>query len=245
MTAENFDPDYLKINPNGTVPSLISASFSRHLVDSREILNYLDGSRSSGTNLTPKDPQVQELVDKLIELVHSDDVGTNLILLQARNKEEMEAKKASPFKDFVGNRQKVLEKNKAAFPDHPFYGPKSAENGALNKLYETDIGPEHEEFFKMTQDMYRKFAAGMDRLESLIVLPYAAGDNVTLADLHIVPWLSHAMAGVGTTDPEDFGKLESHIQKTVPDFTIGPKTREWWLNFSKRPSFMSVFATLH
>ena len=243
--AENFDPGYIKINPNGTVPSLTHPSFPRPLVDTREILTYIDGSRSTGTALTPSDPKKKELVDKLIALVHSEDVDTNLILLRARDEDEFEAKKASPWHDFVRNRQNELEKQKAANPSHPFYGPKAVQNGVLSKLYDTPTGPEHEEFFKLTRDMYHKFATGMDRLESLILLPYAVGENLTLADLHIVPWFSHSLVGVGTTEPEDFDKLEKHIQKTVPDFKIGPKTKEWWLNMTKRPSFQKVYATLH
>jgi glutathione S-transferase len=145
----------------------------------------------------------------------------------------------------VANRQKALEKHKATNPDHPFYPLKTAKNGALHKLYETDLSPAHEEFFATTQEMYRKFAAGMNELEELVVLPYAAGDDVTLADLHIVPWLSHAMANVGTTDPLDLDKLEKHIQKTVPEFKIGPKTREWCGNFVKRESFREVSKVLH
>lgn len=157
----------------------------------------------------------------------------------------MAAKKVSPWHAFIANRQTALEKHHARYPEHPFYGPKAIENGALNKLYETPIGPDHEAFFKMTQGMYVKFAAGMDELETLVKLPYAAGDNVTLADLHMVPWFAHSLAGVGTSDPEDFGKLEAHIRKTVPRFEIGAKTREWWGNFGKRESFREVFATLH
>jgi glutathione S-transferase len=245
VTAENFDPDYLKINPNGTVPSLTSPSFSRPLVDSTEILTYLDDARPSGPKLSPTDAETKKIVENLIGLVHSDDVGTNLILLQSRNKDELEAKRASPFKDFVGKRQEKLEEYKSKLPDHPFYGPKAQENGALNNLYVTDIGPDHPVFFEHTNDMYRKFAAGMDRLEPLIVLPYAAGDNVTLADLHMVPWLAHAMWGAGTTDILDFGPLERLIQKTVPDFKVGPKTRAWWENMSKRDSFKQVFPHLH
>lgn len=222
-------------------------SFSHPLVDTREILTYLDQSRSSGDlpSLTPTDPREKDIVDKLIALVHSDDVGTNLILLQARNEDEMEVKKKSPFHDYIGNRQKALESYQVALPEHPFYPGKSQENGMLNRLYETETGPEHEKFFQSTQEGYRKFAAGMDQLESLLVLPYAAGDNVTLADLHIVPWMSHAMWGVGTTNPEDFGKLEEHIRKTVPQFRIGMKTREWWLKFGERESFRKVYAKLH
>jgi len=43
----------------------------------------------------------------------------------------------------------------------------------------------------------------------------------------------------------DFGPLEALIQKTVPNFKVGPKTREWWSNMSKRESFKKVYPNLH
>lgn len=82
-------------------------------------------------------------------------------------------------------------------------------------------------------------------LETRIVLPYAVGDNVTLADLHMAPWLSHTLFALGTTDPSDFSKLEGRIQQIIPNFKLGPNIREWWKNFGKRDSFQKVFEVLH
>jgi len=70
------------------------------------------------------------------------------------------------------------------------------------------------------------FAAGLNMLERQILLPYAVGDHVTLADLHIAPWLSHTLYALGTTDPSDFSKLEGRIQQVVPNFKLGPKIPE-------------------
>src|SRR5690242_9146217 len=95
VAGENFNLDYLKINPNGTVPSLIAPQLRRPLVDSTEILEFLDSSRQSGTKLTPEDTPTRGVMQNLIELVHSDEVGTNLILLQARSEEEMKRKRSS------------------------------------------------------------------------------------------------------------------------------------------------------
>ncbi|KAF2100133.1 hypothetical protein NA57DRAFT_75633 [Rhizodiscina lignyota] len=243
-TAENFDPKYLKINPNGTIPSIVAPKLSQPLTDSTDILKFLDNSRPEGPPLVV-DSCDRAVMQKLLDLVHSDKVHTNLILLQARNAEEMKAKQNSSFKDFINARQQKLEEHGAANPQHPFYGPKARDNGTIHKLYNSDIGPEHEEFFMHSDHAFSEFADGMNELEATLVLPYAAGDQVTLADLHIVPWLSHAMWGSGATAIDDFGPLERLIQVSVPDFKIGPKTKEWWANMNKRESFKKVFPKLH
>lgn len=247
VTAANFDPEYLKINPNGTVPSITAASLNKPLTESADCLTYLDQARpNSGVNLTPRDPKTQEIVQKLINLVHSDAVGTNLILLMARDKEEFQGKQSSMWKDYVGTRQQVLEQNRTAHPEHEFYGGKSMENGMLNGLYTSEeIGPHHEAFFAHSREGYQKFANGVAELDSLLVLPYAAGEEVTLADLHVVPWLAHAMWGAGASEVGDFAPLEELVRKSVPGFKVGEKIRQWWSTFGERESFKKVYPALH
>ncbi|KAK2798189.1 hypothetical protein FQN51_007875 [Onygenales sp. PD_10] len=242
ITAENFEPDYLAINPNGTIPSLTGPALDKPLIESADILEYLNQSHpSSGPELIPTDPIILNRMKELIDLVHSKDVNTNLILLQARDKTELVDKRGSIWKTFLANRQAKLDQYSSSLPAHPFYGPKSLENSHVNKLYNTEIGPDHEAFFDLTHDMYRRFAAGMARLESLLALPYAAGMEVTAADLHIVPWLAHAMWGAGGVEVAAFEPLEKLIGKTVLGFKVGPRTREWWVNFVKRESFKEIF----
>jgi glutathione S-transferase len=243
VAAANFDPEYLMINPMGTVPSLVVPSLSKPLTDSRDVLNYLDEVKTP--SLTPSDPKLKAIMDAIVSLVHSDDVGTDLILLQARDVEELNGKRTGGYGDFIAVRQKVLENNHTAYPDHPFYGPKAIENGALHNLYTTKPSAEHEAFFKETQAGYVRFAAEVDRLETLLVLPYAAGEQVTHADLHAVPWLAHAMAGVGTKEIGDLSTMEAHIQKSVPEFKFGPKLQKWWENYTSRAAFKEVFLELH
>ncbi|KAK5056139.1 hypothetical protein LTR84_012692 [Exophiala bonariae] len=247
LGAGNFDVDYLAINPNGTIPSLTAPSLKKPIIESAEILTYLDRLHpDSGAQLTPKDEETQAISQKLIDLVHSDAVGTNLVLLTARDGEEFRAKQSGMFKGWIGTRQKVLEQNHAQYPEHVFYGPKALENGALNDLYtSTEIGPGHEAFFAQSRDGYQVFAKSVDELDSLIVLPYAAGNEVTLADLNIVPWLAHAMWGAGATEVGDFGPLETLVKKSVPGFVVGDKIRKWWSTFGERESFKTVYPHLH
>ncbi|KAJ4309584.1 hypothetical protein N0V84_011426 [Fusarium piperis] len=243
--AENFDPEYLKINPNGTVPSLESSALEKPLIQSMDILRYVDSL--SEPTLVPKDPKVRQKAQQIIDLVHSSDVDTNIILFTARDAKEMEAKKASMWKHFLQNRQTRLEQEHQASPDNAFYSFKREENGAINKLYATEIGVDHEQFFQGSHNQYRTFAAGMNKLEDILVLPYAAGDSLTEADFHVVPWLSHALRGAGTepTDIHNFGPLEELIRKSEPGFSVGPKTKQWWQTISTNKSFKKVYLSLH
>lgn len=239
--------EYLAINPNGTIPSLTAPSLDKPIIQSADVLTYLDRSHpGSGVDLTPKDKKTQDISQQLINLVHSDAVATDGILLMARDQEELKAKQSSMWKDYIATRQKVLEQNRVRYPEHEFYGGKAVENGGLNDLFTPkEMGPEHDAFFAHSREGYRLFAKGVAELDSLLVLPYAAGEEVTLADLNIVPWLAHAMWGAGATEVGDFGPLETLVRKSEPDFKVGEKIRKWWATVGERESFKKVYPKLH
>lgn len=247
VKAENLDPKYLKQNRNGTVPTLTASHLSEPLVDTRQILEFLDVSRPSvdGPDLTPAGTQEKAAANALIELVHSSDLDTSLILYGCLDNSEVDRVKASPLYAYLAARQTALKKYHSADPANAFHGAKLEENGTLYSIFTDASSADRDAFFKDTAARFKKFAAGLDELERHIRLPYATGDHVTLADLHIVPWLSHTLWALGTTDHSDFSKLEGRIQQTVPDFKTGPKLREWWDNFGKRDSFQEVFKELH
>lgn len=246
VNGENFAPEYVEINPNGTIPSLTSASLAEPLIESADILKHLDSNHPDGPSLFPTDPKQLSKVERLIAHVHQPKLSTNLILLQARDAEELEAKKASFWKDFVGNRQGKLVKYGATHPKIPLYQSRTPENGKLYNLYNTsEIGPDHEQFFIDSQQGYKDFAAGLRKLDAMIVLPYAAGDKVTAADMHIVPWLAHALWGAGGESVDEFEPLEELIKKSVPDFEFGDKIRTWWANISATETFKKNYPNLH
>ena len=250
VSADNFDPAYLDINPNGTVPSLTAPSLAAPLVDSRDVLRHLDAGRPAAPSLAPAadDKAAHERMGAIIELAHAPALSTNLILLQARDAGELRAKREGLWGSFVAARQSRLEAEREKNPAHGFYGPKAAENGQLASLYAGDaVGADHERFFAETHDAYVEFARELGKLDALLVLPFALGDTVTEADLHVVPWLAHAMWGAGTepTSVLDFAPLEELVRKSVPGFTVGPRIKEWWGNFSERASFKKVFPVLH
>lgn len=246
VDGENFAPEYVKINPNGTIPSLTSTSLQKPLIDSTEILAYLDSLRPEGPSLFPKDTKKRSKTEELIAHVHQPKLSTNLILLQARDAQELNAKRNSPSKNFIANRQRRLLKYIVAHPEIPLYTSRTHENGKLYQLYnDSEIGPEHEQFFRDSHQGYKDFAAGLNELDSMLVLPYAPGDNITAADLHIVPWLAHALWGAGGNAIYDFDPLEKLIQKSVPNFEFGEKTKTWWKNISTTDMFKKNYPSLH
>jgi len=243
--GENFNPDFLKVQPNGTIPALTSSDLAKPLIESADILAYLDKTRPGSKSLFPTDAAQRQRMDALIDLVHQPQMSTNLILLAARDKEEMDKKKAGIWKQFVDNRQEKLERYGAAHPENPFYAPKTKENGQLYELYKADVGPAHDQFFRDNDEGYKGLARGLQKLDSLLVLPYSAGESVTAADFHIVPWMAHALWGAGGTFIEEFQPLENLIKKSDPDFKFGEKTKTWWKNISATPAFQQVFPQLH
>jgi glutathione S-transferase len=246
VDGENFAPEYVQINPNGTIPSLTSSSLPEPLVDSKDILRYLDSNHPKGPSLFPADPKQRHKIEELIAHVHQPKLSTNLILLQARDAQELGAKKASFWKDFVRNRQRKLIKYGATHPNIPLYLLRTPENGKLYHIYNaSEIGPKHDQFFADSRQGYKDFAAGLNELDSMIVLPYAAGDKVTAADLHIVPWLAHALWGAGGKTIEEFEPLKELIKQSVPGFEFGDNTMTWWRNISGTDSFQKNYPSLH
>ncbi len=229
------------------MPTLTASHLSKPLVDTRQILEYLDQARPSvdGPNLTPSAAQDKAASNSLIELVHSSDLDSGLLVFGCFDDAGIQQLQASPFFDYLAARQTALEQYRCADPTNAFYEAKCGENGALHSLFNNAPNAARVAYFEDTAAKYKTFAAGLDKLERQIRLPYATGDHVTLADVHMVPWLSHVLFTLGTTDPSDFSKLDGQVQQVVPDFQLGPRVQEWWTNFGKRDSFQEVFSELH
>ena len=102
-----------------------------------------------------------------------------------------------------------------------------------------------EEFFRTSNIAYDGLVKGLESLEAMLVLPYAAGETVTAADFHIVPWFGHALMAVHEQDIHNLDKLEAHLRKGSPNFRIGEKTRKWWANMNNNPSVNEFYPKPH
>lgn len=243
VDGENFKPSYLQVNPRGTVPSLTSNQLAKPLTQSADILEYLDSFEgdSRAGKLIPTDITQKARVDALIERIHGDDMSTNILLFLARDTDDLNRNKLEGRDTFLANRQRALEKYHAQVPGHPFYLPKLAENGADLASYQTDDSQRLQEFFAISQKAHNGLTRELEQLDEMIVLPFAAGPEVTAADLHLAPWFSHALMAVGAGDISDLTALETFLQRTLPSYKLGNRLTTWWATMNGRPSFKTFF----
>ena len=70
LKGEQKAPEYLKINPNGVVPSIDDDGFK--VFESETIIRYLINTRKVGTDLYSPDPKTAALVDRYLPFHHSE-----------------------------------------------------------------------------------------------------------------------------------------------------------------------------
>lgn len=215
--------------------------------------------------LAPATIEGKAISDQIIKLVHGQDVDANFLLLGARNAQEFAVNKTALPGTFVGNRHKALiehldgvsASSTTAFDGSAnpkssaiqenlkkWYTDKMASQKLLTSAYLDNDGASMEQVIALTNAMWASVAQMVSvTLESLIKGPYALGDQVSLADLHIVPWLARVLAIasnlVGGKDP--LVNLDTVL--APHNAKIGPKLSLLWITFSGRPSFQQVYGS--
>jgi len=232
VEGQNFKPDFLKINPNATLPTLVADG--KVYGSTVEVINYLVAH-------APVAPGKSSDTD-LVTRIHEDDIDPNFAMLLSRSDGELDAKGKAIGLAFLGNRQAMLEKyadTPEAAPFADFYKGKKAGNGGLLAIYKGDATPEQKEQF------FRDGKKHWERLTTFIVdklpgyLPesgFIGGDKPGVDDYHVGGWLARIVATVGGKDIEALSGKDA-LNQPVPK-----KVADYFAAWSSRPSWKTVYA---
>lgn len=118
QSKENLTPEFLKLNPQHTIPTLVDGDFS--IWESRAILGYLADKYGKDDSLYPKDPQKRAVVNQRLFF----DMGTlgqrfgDYFLPQMRQKLPADPEKFKKLEEAVEHFETFLEGSKYAAGDN-------------------------------------------------------------------------------------------------------------------------------
>jgi glutathione S-transferase len=160
---EQLRPEYLKLNPNGVVPTLVHDG--KPIIDSSVIMEYLDDVHPE-SSLTPKDPAERAAMRAWMRFF--EEVPTVAVRFPSYN-----AAFARHFEEMSEQDFQALAATKPL--RDKFLGEMKKEKGfSVERM-------------KEAEQSIRKTAARMET--SLATQPYLVGDSVTLADICVLPAL--------------------------------------------------------
>ncbi|KAJ7494853.1 hypothetical protein B0H11DRAFT_2003594 [Mycena galericulata] len=229
--GENYNPSFLKLNPNGTLPTL--EADGEFYTSTKDVIARLI-----------KDSTVKVAVGtSIIETVHEERFDPNFAMLLSRNDEELTRKTPLAGALFSG-RQAALEKYSKgpdAGPFKAFYETKLAENGAGLAVFTGKASAEHKAgFFAKSQAHFASIKSGVLEVlpgflpESGFIGGAAPGED----DFHVGGWLARIARAAGGKSVDDaLAAFERAYGEPVP-----AKVAAYWGAWAARPSWKSVYA---
>jgi len=195
---------YLKLNPNGVVPTLLDDG--RPIYESSVIIQYLDQVHKE-TPLAPDDPYAQAQMRSWLAFV--DAVTTPAIRY--------------PSFQFGGLRQKFQAMSDEEFEEKTARRPLK---GAFYRKMDKNAGFSDADMAEAFNDI-RKTGARMQRMLDESAGPWLMGEQYTLADIDLMPFVDRFA--------EFYGDMLND--------KAAPKTFAWLLRMRERPAVKAVWAT--
>ncbi|RDX55940.1 hypothetical protein OH76DRAFT_1414459 [Lentinus brumalis] len=231
VEGANFSPEFVKINPHATLPTLVADG--KTYTNTKDVISYLIAHA----------PKKVTKGTAFIDKVHEDKIDPNAPLLLARNEDELKEHKAGFALLFLQNRQNSLEKY-SVLPEaaalKEFYDGKKAFNGGILAIYKGEV-PEDakQQFFKQASALWQNIVSFI--LEELpAVLPesgFLGGETPGEDDFHVEAWLARVtfLAG-GKPEKDGYKALEKETKQPLP-----AKVVAYWTAWAERASFKKVY----
>ena len=250
--GEEFYPSFLRISPKGTLPALVVPlhktlapeveSRYKAITDIKAIIDFLDKSRSTtsrtGTtssapapSLSPATVAASSLSAKLLEDVYTEGVSPDTLkLYNARDEAGLKALGPSLLPTLKG-RQAALdacledgdgisEKTKAFWREH---------KGAVEKLQGilsagSASGSDAEEYLAAAKKSWEvKLPAVLTMLNKDMTGPFALGDQISVADVHIFAWMVQVVRVCGGSLNLDGDGAVRAVEKHVGNGFVLPE----------------------
>ncbi|KAG7450542.1 uncharacterized protein BT62DRAFT_927819 [Guyanagaster necrorhizus] len=247
----------------------------RAITDSKAIIEFLDKSRSPWSqthttsqapapSLTPATIAFTETSAEMIELIHTEEANPdNLRYMNARDVDSLRSL-ARELLPVLHARRDVLSKHisdansgtiQVSEKVTAFWKEKQAAIEVLVGLYknadisESALEPgektKRAEYFEMAKSARASLGRTLLRLEKDVIGPFALGDQLSIADMHLSSWLARIVKLAGGAATDDGIAVVGRLQHYVgTDFKLGEKSRlsEYWEAMKGRPSWNKVYA---
>ncbi|KAL1413633.1 hypothetical protein Q8F55_001411 [Vanrija albida] len=236
----NFNPEFLKVNPNGTVPVFVTTDGHKYestISSVKEILKR-----------APKPPKhdahhTHEL-DKIIKEIHNPAHDPNDLFFLPVDDADREAKAKGIVGGFLANRQKALE---AFAPDAPaefkaFLEGKQRANGHLLEFFTGNPDQEARTALYTSAQQLWDHAGQFIRGEVTHLLKksngsYLNGQEPGEADYHLITWLARIITNAGVQPNSISGVALKAVQERTGGQEIDPVVAGFWDSWTQRESF--------
>ncbi|KAH9944447.1 uncharacterized protein BXZ73DRAFT_87343 [Epithele typhae] len=207
----NFTPEFLAINPNGTLPTLVADG--KAYTSTKQVIKYLieHAPRKAAKGTALRDTLQEAQLDP------------NAPMLLARNDEQLKALASGFPLIFLQNRQDSLEKHSAlpaAADFQEFYTGKKAVNGGLLAVFK-GAAPDAAKAGTIT-------AFIMTELPTLLPESgFLGGETPGEDDYHLGAWLARIAMFTGGS--------------VADGGPVPPKVEAYWKAWAARPAFQKVY----